>query len=104
MRFGFGFGLEFGFVIEGHQQHAPCRRHEAGEGRSVGWAVGGLHGDQSAAVEGRVERGQAQRACRAAAQLQEVALHCLVRARVRARVGARVRARVRVRVRVRPRV
>ena len=96
LRFGFGFGFGFGVVIEGHQQHAPCRRHEAGEGRSVGWAVGGLHGDQSAAVEGRVERGQAQRACRAAAQLQEVALHCLVR--------ARVRARVRVRVRVRPRV
>ena len=50
--------------------------------RAVGW----LDGDQASAVEGGVERGQAERACRAGAQLQEVALHRLVGARARAPV------------------
>ena len=65
--FGFGFGLGLGLglglvMLDGHQQHAPCWRHEACEGGRVGPTVGGLDGDEGAAVEGRVERGQAERA------------------------------------------
>ena len=53
-------------------------------GLELGLGLGLLDGDQASAVEGGVERGQAERACRAHAQLQEVALHRLVGARARA--------------------
>ena len=51
-------------------------------GLELGLGLGLLDGDQASAVEGGVERGQAERACRAHAQLEEVALHRLVGARV----------------------
>ena len=35
-------------MLDGHQQNAPCRRHEACEGGGVGPTVGGLDGDEGA--------------------------------------------------------
>ena len=57
-----------------------------GLGLELGLGLGLLDGDQASAVECGVERGQAERACCAHAQLQEVALHRLVGARARAPV------------------